>query len=102
MTVTPPQATGQPPVEAGYFDVVIVAAGISGIGTAYRIAERNPHPTYAILERRAQIGGPGTCSAIPACDQQQHLHASFPFEPWSFPFEPWTRKEGVADGADIR
>ena len=38
-------------------DVIIVGAGISGLGAAYRLSERNPHLTYAILERRAQIGG---------------------------------------------
>ena len=45
------------PGEGADFDVIIVGAGISGIGAAYRIAERNPGLRYVILERRAQIGG---------------------------------------------
>ena len=56
MTVTPQETNGHPPAEAGDFDVIIVGAGISGIGAAYRIAERNPRMTYAILERRERIG----------------------------------------------
>lgn len=46
MSVTP---------NAGCVDVVIVGAGISGLGAAYRIIERNPQLTYTILERRARI-----------------------------------------------
>lgn len=96
MTVTPQEAIGQPPAEAGYFDVVIVGAGISGIGAAYRIAERNPRMTYAILERREQIGGTWDLFRYPGVRSDSSIFTL------SFPFEPWTRKEGVADGVHIR
>ena len=43
--------------EPEYSDVLIIGAGISGIGAAYRITEQNPQLTYTILERRARIGG---------------------------------------------
>lgn len=35
-----------------FFDVLIIGAGISGIGAAYRLHQRNPQVTYRILERR--------------------------------------------------
>ncbi len=40
-----------------HFDVLIVGAGISGIGTAYWLQEKCPGRRYAILEARGQIGG---------------------------------------------
>ncbi|MCA9606268.1 MAG: FAD-dependent oxidoreductase, partial [Myxococcales bacterium] len=40
-----------------HFDVVIVGAGISGIGAAYHIQERCPGRTYTLLEGREAIGG---------------------------------------------
>ena len=43
--------------QAEYSDVLIIGAGISGIGAAYRIHEKNPHLTYTVLERRQRIGG---------------------------------------------
>src|ERR1700754_1217971 len=89
MTVTPQQ-------DAGYSDVVIIGAGISGLGAAYRITERNPHLTYRILERRAQIGGTWDLFRYPGVRSDSSIFTL------SFPYEPWTRKEGVADGVHIR
>jgi cation diffusion facilitator CzcD-associated flavoprotein CzcO len=96
MTVTPQEAPGDGTAEAAYVDVVIVGAGISGIGAAYRITERNPHMTYTILERREQIGGTWDLFRYPGVRSDSSIFTL------SFPFEPWTRKEGVADGAHIR
>jgi cation diffusion facilitator CzcD-associated flavoprotein CzcO len=84
------------PREANYFDVIIVGAGISGLGAAYRIADRNPGLTYTILERRARIGGTWDLFRYPGVRSDSTIFTL------SFPFEPWTRKEGVADGVHIR
>src|SRR6201997_2027786 len=83
-------------LEADYFDVVIVGAGISGIGAAYRLTERNPNLTYTILERREQIGGTWDLFRYPGVRSDSSIFTL------SFPFEPWTRKEAVADGDHIR
>jgi cation diffusion facilitator CzcD-associated flavoprotein CzcO len=88
MTVTP--------VDAGYFDVVIIGAGISGLGAAYRITERNPGTSYVILERREQIGGTWDLFRYPGVRSDSSIFTL------CFPYEPWTRKEGVADGVHIR
>ena len=77
-------------------DVIIVGAGISGLGAAYRLSERNPHLTYTILERRAQIGGTWDLFRYPGVRSDSSMFTL------SFPWEPWTRKEGVADGEHIR
>ncbi|MGE2813869.1 flavin-containing monooxygenase [Mycobacterium heidelbergense] len=96
MTVTPQEAAGDGAASAAYFDVVIVGAGISGIGAAYRITERNPHTTYAILERRDRIGGTWDLFRYPGVRSDSSIFTL------SYPFEPWTRREGVADGTHIR
>jgi cation diffusion facilitator CzcD-associated flavoprotein CzcO len=96
MTVTPQEAGDSSAAEAAYFDVVIVGAGISGIGAAYRITERNPQMTYTILERREQIGGTWDLFRYPGVRSDSSIFTL------SFPFEPWTRREGVADGVHIR
>jgi len=83
-------------MEADYVDVVIVGAGISGLGAAYRLTERNPNLTYTILERRAQIGGTWDLFRYPGVRSDSSIFTL------SFPFEPWTRKENVADGDHIR
>jgi cation diffusion facilitator CzcD-associated flavoprotein CzcO len=88
MTVTPPEATD--------VDVIIVGAGISGLGAAYRIIERNPGTRYVILERREQIGGTWDLFRYPGVRSDSSIFTL------CFPWEPWTRKEGVADGVHIR
>ena len=79
-----------------FVDVVIIGAGISGIGAAYRIAERNPRLRYVILEQRARIGGTWDLFRYPGVRSDSSIFSL------SFPWEPWTRREGVAEGADIR
>jgi cation diffusion facilitator CzcD-associated flavoprotein CzcO len=77
-------------------DVLIIGAGISGIGAAYRIREKNPHLTYAVLERRARIGGTWDLHRYPGIRSDSDIFTL------SYPFEPWNRPENVADGPDIR
>jgi cation diffusion facilitator CzcD-associated flavoprotein CzcO len=79
-----------------YFDVLIIGAGISGIGAAYRIREKNPNLSYAVLERRARIGGTWDLNRYPGIRSDSDIFTL------SYPFEPWTRPENVADGDDIR
>jgi cation diffusion facilitator CzcD-associated flavoprotein CzcO len=84
------------PEDRGDVDVVIIGAGISGIGAAYRITQGNPGISYVVLERRGQIGGTWDLFRYPGVRSDSSIFGL------SFPFEPWTRREGVADGAHIR
>ncbi len=78
------------------FDVVIIGAGISGISAAYRIRERNPGLTFAILERRERIGGTWDLFRYPGIRSDSSIFTL------SFPWEPWPRREAIADGDHIR
>jgi len=101
MTVSPqgaPTDRGAPTDQhpAGDYDVVIIGAGISGIGAAYRIAEANPGTRYVILERRSRIGGTWDLFRYPGVRSDSSIFTL------SWPWEPWAGKEYVADGEMIR
>jgi cation diffusion facilitator CzcD-associated flavoprotein CzcO len=81
---------------AEYSDVLIIGAGISGIGAAYRIHEKNPGLSYTVLERRERIGGTWDLFRYPGIRSDSDIFTL------SFPYEPWRRPEYVADGSDIR
>ena len=81
---------------AEYSDVLIIGAGISGIGAAYRVHEKNPGLSYTVLERRQRIGGTWDLFRYPGIRSDSDIFTL------SFPYEPWRRADYVADGPDIR
>ncbi|ULE33515.1 flavin-containing monooxygenase [Mycobacterium sp. IDR2000157661] len=80
---------------ADYSDVLIIGAGISGIGAAHRIGERNPDLSYTILERRERVGGTWDLFRYPGIRSDSDIYTL------CFPWEPWTRPEMIADGEHI-
>ena len=76
-------------------DVLIVGAGISGIGMAVHLAEKCPGKTYAILERRADLGGTWDLFRYPGIRSDSDMHTL------GFEFEPWTHEKSIADGPAI-
>ncbi len=81
--------------EPEYSDVLIVGAGISGIGAAYRIQARNPQLSYTVLERRARVGGTWDLFRYPGIRSDSDIYTL------CFPWEPWTRPEMIVDGEHI-
>lgn len=77
-------------------DVVIVGAGLSGIGAAYRLSEQAPHLRYAILEGRDRLGGTWDLFRYPGIRSDSDMYTL------SYPFRPWTNRKSIADGHDIR
>ena len=72
--------------EPEYSDVLIIGAGISGLGAAYRIHERNPQLSYTILERRERIGGTWDLFRYPGIrSDSDMLTMGYSFRPWNNP-----------------
>ncbi len=79
-----------------HLDVVIVGAGISGIDAAYRLRERNPQLTYAVLERRTALGGTWDLFRYPGIRSDSDIVTL------GFPFRPYRGDESIVDGTTIR
>jgi monooxygenase len=75
------------------FDVLIVGAGISGIGMACHLHRQLPDKTYAILEGRDAIGGTWDLFRYPGIRSDSDLYT------FGFEFKPWTSVNMIA-GAD--
>ncbi|GAB5350112.1 flavin-containing monooxygenase [Alteriqipengyuania sp. 357] len=77
------------------FDVLIVGAGISGIGMAAHLEQLCPDKTYAILERRERLGGTWDLFRYPGVRSDSDMHTL------GFVFEPWRHEKSIADGRSI-
>jgi monooxygenase len=77
-------------------DVLIVGAGISGIGAAYRLQETCPGKTFAILEGRGAIGGTWDVFRFPGIRSDSDMFTL------CYPFRPWTGSRMIVDGTSIR
>jgi monooxygenase len=78
-----------------HFDVLIVGAGISGIGAGYHLQDRSPHRTYAILEGRDDLGGTWDLFRYPGVRSDSDMHTL------GYRFKPWTADKAIADGPSI-
>ena len=77
------------------FDVLIVGAGISGIGMAAHMGMKAPHHSYTIVERREQIGGTWDLFRYPGIRSDSDMHTL------GFDFEPWKHEKSIADAPAI-
>ncbi|MGO4444441.1 flavin-containing monooxygenase [Mycobacterium sp. 2YAF39] len=78
-----------------HLDVVIVGAGISGISAAWHLQDRCPGKTYAILERRENLGGTWDLFKYPGIRSDSDMFTL------GFRFKPWTSEKAIADGPSI-
>jgi monooxygenase len=81
------------PIE--HFDVLIVGAGLSGIGAGYRLQTECPGKSYAILESRNAMGGTWDLFRYPGVRSDSDMYTL------GFGFRPWRGKKSIADGASI-
>lgn len=77
-------------------DVLIIGAGISGIGAACHLTRECPDKRYAILERRDEIGGTWSLFNYPGIRSDSDMYS------FGFSFRPWTEPKILADGPSIR
>ncbi len=82
-------------ITADHVDVVIVGAGLSGIGAAHHLQERCPGKNYAILEAREAIGGTWDLFRYPGIRSDSDMHTL------GYRFRPWTDERSIAEGEKI-
>lgn len=78
-----------------HVDVLIVGAGISGIGAAWHLQHRSPHRTFTILEGRDDLGGTWSLFRYPGIRSDSDMHTL------GFEFRPWIADKAIADGPSI-
>ncbi len=78
-----------------HLDVLVVGAGLSGIGAGYRLSTMSPSRTWAILEARDSLGGTWDLFRYPGVRSDSDMMTL------GFPFEPWTDPDAIADGPKI-
>ncbi len=78
-----------------HVDVLIVGAGLSGIGAAYRLQTKLPGKTYAIVESRGAIGGTWDLFRYPGVRSDSDMYTL------GYPFRPWKDPQAIADGPSI-
>jgi monooxygenase len=82
--------------DATHVDVLIVGAGLSGIGAACLLKQECPGKTFAILEARRVIGGTWDLFRYPGVRSDSSMFTL------GYSFRPWTGSRSIADGASIR
>jgi len=85
------------PVEplTGHVDVLIVGAGISGIGLGHYLVTRLPGKTFAIVDSRDAIGGTWDLFRYPGIRSDSDLQT------FGYEFKPWTSDNAIADADEI-
>jgi cation diffusion facilitator CzcD-associated flavoprotein CzcO len=78
-----------------HFDVVIVGAGLSGIGAGYHLKTACPDRSYVILEGRDAIGGTWDLFRYPGIRSDSDMYTL------GYAFKPWTQAKAIADGPSI-
>src|SRR5208283_305498 len=78
-----------------HFDVVILGAGLSGIGAGYRLQTRCPAKRYVIFEARAEMGGTWDLFRYPGVRSDSDMFTL------GYPFRPWKEAKAIAEGPAI-
>ena len=77
------------------YDVIVVGAGLSGIGAAYHLQTECPTKNFTVLEARSRIGGTWDLFKYPGIRSDSDMYTL------GFPFNPWQNPKAIADGPAI-
>jgi cation diffusion facilitator CzcD-associated flavoprotein CzcO len=77
------------------YDVIIVGAGISGIGTAHWLQRKCPGKSFLLLEAREEIGGTWSLFRYPGVRSDSDMFT------FGYRFRPWQRPQSISSGEDI-
>jgi cation diffusion facilitator CzcD-associated flavoprotein CzcO len=78
------------------FDVIIVGAGLSGIGAARYLKTRLPGKSFVILETKPRMGGTWDLFRYPGIRSDSDMYT------FGYSFRPWQSDSAIADGESIR
>jgi cation diffusion facilitator CzcD-associated flavoprotein CzcO len=78
-----------------HVDVVVVGAGLTGIGAGYHLQTMSPDRSYVILEGRDTLGGTWDLFRYPGVRSDSDMHTL------GYSFKPWTAAKSIADGPSI-
>jgi monooxygenase len=78
-----------------HFDVLIIGAGLSGIGAGYHLQTKCPSKSFVILEGRDTIGGTWDLFRYPGVRSDSDMFTL------GYSFKPWTESKAIADGPRI-
>ncbi|MFN8040122.1 MAG: NAD(P)/FAD-dependent oxidoreductase [Acidimicrobiales bacterium] len=95
MTDTIDRTTTGGDADVEHLDVLIIGAGLSGIGAAHHMETDCPWATYAVFEARGSIGGTWDLFRYPGIRSDSDMHTL------GYPFRPWTGEKSIADGESI-
>lgn len=84
--------TSESTMQTRDFDVLIVGAGISGIGAAYHLKTKRPATSFAVLEAHDSIGGTWWLHRYPGIRSDSDMPT------FGYSFKPWTHRKSIADG----
>ncbi|MGA2590045.1 MAG: NAD(P)/FAD-dependent oxidoreductase [Bryobacteraceae bacterium] len=79
-----------------HFDVLIMGAGLSGIGAAHHLQKLCANKSYVILEQRERIGGTWDLFRYPGVRSDSDMLTM------GYSFRPWTNPKSISPGDDIR
>jgi cation diffusion facilitator CzcD-associated flavoprotein CzcO len=77
------------------FDVLVIGAGIAGIGAAHQLTTRRPGTTFAVLDARDRIGGTWSLFRYPG------LRSDSDMPTFAFGFRPWMNRKSIAEAGVI-
>ncbi len=83
------------PHEQSHNDVLVVGAGISGIGAGYYLKTQCPDRTFTILEGRSDLGGTWDLFRYPGVRSDSDMHTL------CYSFKPWVGEKTISDGQSI-
>ena len=78
-----------------HFDVLIVGAGLSGIGAGFHLQQKCPAKRFVILEGRDCIGGTWDLFRYPGVRSDSYMFTM------GYSFKPWVESKAIADGSQI-
>lgn len=95
-TIISERATARSQAGAEQLDVLIIGAGISGIGMAHQLQTHRPEDRFAVIESRENIGGTWDLFRYPGIRSDSDMYT------FAYSFKPWRDKEFIGTGEKIR